>query len=111
MDQIARKKRQKRVRSKIFGTATKPRLNVYKSLVATYAQLINDETGTTIIAFNDLKSKKGTKMENAKELGLKIAEFAKKEKITTCIFDRAGYKYHGRIKAVAEGAREAGLQF
>lgn len=100
-----------RNRSNMSGTAEKPRLVVFRSLLATYAQMIDDNTGKTLLAASDLKSKKGTKVENAKKVGMELAEKAKTAGIVTCVFDRNGYKYHGRIKAIAEGAREGGLQF
>lgn len=110
-NQINRIKRHKRVRSKISGTATRPRLCVYRSLTAIYAQLIDDTTGKTIASTHDLKVKKGTKTETAKATGLELAKLAKAAKIEECVFDRNGYKYHGRVKALAEGAREGGLKF
>ncbi len=109
---IAKKRRQNRVRSKIKGTTNKPRLNVYRSINTTYASLIDDEKGKTIITISSLKdNSKTTKTEKAKKIGEEIAKFAKDKKITTVVFDRNGYKYHGRIKSVAEGAREGGLKF
>ena len=108
---INRKKRHNRVRSKIYGTKTKPRLVVFKSLNNHYVQLIDDDKGITLIGLSDLKDKKGTKTERAKLLGKKIAKLAKEKKITTCVFDRNGYKYHGRVKALADSARENGLKF
>mgnify|MGYP001561454948 CR=1 FL=1 len=111
MDKIARQKRHNRIRSHMHGTAGKPRLVVYKSLMATYAQLVNDDKGVTLATVHDLKKHKGTKLESAKEVGMNIAKLALAQKISECVFDRAGYKYHGRVKAVAEGAREGGLQF
>lgn len=108
---IQRKKRQVRVRSQISGTADKPRLNVFKSLNNIYARLIDDVTGTVIVEVNDLKGKKGTKTESAKAVGMELAKQAAAKKIETCVFDRAGYLYHGRVKALADGAREGGLKF
>jgi large subunit ribosomal protein L18 len=76
-----------------------------------YAQLIDDAAGKTLASANDLKIKKGTKTERAAEVGKLVAEAAKKAKVETCVFDRNGYKYHGRVKALAEAAREGGLKF
>ncbi len=87
----------------------KPRLVVYRSLKAIYAQVMDDATGKVICGASSLKGKSG--IEGAKEVGVKIAELAKKNKITEITFDRNGYLYHGRIKALADAAREAGLKF
>lgn len=109
---INRQRRGIRVRAKIKGTAERPRLVVFRSLNHHYAQLIDDENGVTLASASDLKEKeKDKRTDSAKNVGVKIAEVAKEKKITTCIFDRNGYKYHGRIKAIAEGAREGGLKF
>lgn len=116
-----RKRRHLRVRKKISGTPERPRLCVYKSLKHTYAQLIIDPpigpckvlTGASTLSpeiREKIKNLKG-KVAKAKEVGKLIAERAKKLGITKVAFDRAGYKYHGRVKAVAEGAREGGLEF
>jgi len=87
-------------------------LIVFKSLKSTYAQLIDDEKGKVLFGYSDLKDKsKKNKAEKAKEVGLKIAEMAKEHKIEAVVFDRNGYKYHGRVKALADGAREGGLKF
>lgn len=105
-------KRKNRIRAKISGTATRPRLSVFRSLKNNYAQLIDDENGVVLASSSDLKSKdKGTKTEKAKKVGEEIAKKAAEKKITTIVFDRNGYKYHGRIKALADGAREGGLKF
>ena len=109
---ILRKRRHIRIRAKVAGTAEKPRLAVFRSLNNHYAQLIDDSRGITLLSFNDLKLKdKGTKVERAKKVGMELAKLAKEKKIEMCVFDRNGYKYHGRIKAIAEGAREGGLKF
>jgi large subunit ribosomal protein L18 len=110
-NQINRIKRHARIRSKISGTAARPRLCVYRSLTSVYAQLIDDEAGVTLVSVNDLKSRKGTKTESAKQIGLEVAKLAKAANIQECVFDRNGYKFHGRVKSLAEGAREGGLQF
>jgi large subunit ribosomal protein L18 len=105
-------KRHKRVRAKIKGDAKKPRLCVFRSSNHIYAQLIDDEKGKTLAAVNDLDVKsKDKKAGIARRIGTLLAEKAKEKKIENVVFDRGGYKYHGRIKALAEGAREAGLKF
>ena len=109
---IDRKKRHVRVRAKISGTAERPRLVVFKSLSNNYAQLIDDANGKTLAGISDLKDKsKATKLEKAKKVGIEIARLAKEKNISSCVFDRNGNRYHGRVKAIAEGAREGGLQF
>ena len=132
--QQKRERRHKRVRAKIFGTSKVPRLCVFRSNKHIYAQLIDDEKAKTLVSANDLiikskiknkksktqiknqKEKKDKKMLTRKislayEVGKLIAKKAIEKKIEKVVFDRGGYKYHGRIKAVAEGAREAGLKF
>jgi ribosomal protein L18, bacterial type len=106
-----RMRRHARTRARMSGTAERPRLIVFRSNMNIYAQMIDDSTGKTLVSFNDLKIKKGTKTERASEVGKAVAESAKKAKIETCVFRRNGYKYHGRVKALAEAAREAGLKF
>ncbi len=106
-----RKRRHAKIRTKLSGTAARPRLVVFKSLTSNYAQLIDDEVGKVLTSHSDIKAKKGTKTEKAKEVGLEIAKKAQELKITEVVFDRNGYKYHGRVKAIAEGAREGGLKF
>ncbi|CDZ23340.1 50S ribosomal protein L18 [[Clostridium] cellulosi] len=110
----ARLKRHKRVRAKIKGTAERPRLNVFRSLNHIYAQIIDDEKGVTLAAAStldkDINGYGGNK-EAAKKVGLAIAKKAADKGITTVVFDRGGYLYHGRIKELAEGAREGGLKF
>lgn len=111
---LARKKRHQRVRSKIIGDKGKPRFSVFRSNKYNYVQLIDDEKGKVLASASDLelKSKKGlTKTEKAFEIGKLIAEKAQTKKITRVVFDRGGYKYHGRVKAIAQGAREGGLKF
>lgn len=111
-----RKTRHKRARARIFGTKEIPRLYVFRSNKYIYAQTIDDEHGNTLVSVNDKdvfkkeKSKKN-KTEKAKIVGLEIAKKLKEKKINKIIFDRGGYKYHGRVKALAEGAREGGLKF
>lgn len=107
-------RRKKRVRAKVSGTSKRPRVSVYRSNKYIYAQLIDDEKGKTVVsvASMELSTKKGkTRMESATEVGKKLAEKAKEKKVTSVVFDRGGYKYHGRVKALAEGAREGGLKF
>lgn len=109
---IRRQTRRNRIRSKVSGTVLRPRLTVFKSLKATYAQLIDDATGTTLAAASDLKTaKKDNKTARAHKIGVELAKKAVEKGISQCVFDRSGYKYHGRIKAVADGAREGGLKF
>ncbi len=107
-----RKRIQYRIRAKIRGTAEKPRLSVFRSNKEIYCQLINDLTGNTLVAASSRElEKSGTKSDQAKEVGKKIAERALAENISSIVFDRGGYLYHGRVKALADGAREGGLQF
>ena len=110
----ARTRRRRRVRGKVSGTAERPRLAVFRSNVGISAQLIDDLEGKTLAAasWKGLpKSFKGTKTDQAMEVGKLLAAAAKQAGIDACVFDRAGYLYHGRVKALAEGAREGGLQF
>ena len=105
-------KRHNKVRAKIFGNAETPRLNVYKSNKGLFIQLIDDQAGVTLASINDKEIKSGkTKIDKAKEAGKLIAKKAVEKKINKVVFDRGGCKYHGRIKAVADGAREEGLEF
>ena len=106
-----RARRHVRTRAKMSGTATRPRLVVFRSLNNMYAQLIDDTKGATICAVHDMKDSESTKTDRAKLIGNKIAEMAKQKGIESCVFDRNGYMYHGRVKALADGAREAGLKF
>ena len=107
-----RKKRQKRVRAKIKGTLERVRLNIFRSNLHIYGSLVDDK-GKVIFSVNDkeVKDKKGTGTEKAYKVGLLLGEKAKFKKITKVVFDRAGYKYHGRVRALAQGAREGGLKF
>ena len=109
-----RARRHRRVRGKISGTAERPRLNVFRSLNHIYAQLIDDAGGVTLAATSsNVKGFKaaGGNCEGAKQVGLDIAKAAKKKGISKVVFDRGGYLYHGRVKALADGAREGGLEF
>ena len=108
----ARMRRHRRVRGKISGTAERPRLLVFRSNRGISAQLIDDEAGRTLAAASwQSISSSGSKTEKASAVGKALAEAAKKAGIESCVFDRAGYLYHGRVKALAEGAREGGLKF
>lgn len=104
-----------RVRKVVEGTAARPRLAVFRSSKEIYAQLIDDLTGTTICAASSLKKSgrevSGTKIEEARQVGKQIAELAKAKGIESVSFDRGGFLYHGRVKSLAEGAREGGLNF
>ncbi len=100
-----------RVRARITGTATKPRLSVVRSNMYITAQVIDDITGTTLCAASDIKATSGTKTERATIVGSAIAKAMLAKGIQTCIFDRGGSLYHGRVKALAEAARSAGVQF
>ena len=109
-----RERRHKRVRRKIFGTSERPRLVVFRSNRGIEAQLIDDREGRTLAAASWLglkKSFKGNKSEQAAEVGKLLAAGAKKAGIEACVFDRGGYLFHGRVKALADGAREGGLEF
>ena len=103
--------RHSRVRSKIVGTAELPRLCVFRSNKNISCQVIDDETGTTLASASSLKIANGGNIEGAKVVGKEIAEACKKAKITKVVFDRGGYLYHGRVAALAEAARENGLEF
>jgi large subunit ribosomal protein L18 len=106
-----RTRRHARIRAKVQGTAERPRLAVYRSNRFIYAQLINDETGTTIVGTDTRKAKGKTAILRAKEIGLQIAEDAKKKGVTKIVFDRGGFQYQGAVVSLAEGAREGGLVF
>lgn len=112
-----RKKRHLRVRKRLFGTAERPRLNVYRSTNHIYAQLIDDNTGVTLAAASTLDPElkgevnSGGNVDAAAKVGQLIAKRAKDKGITEVVFDRGGYLYHGRVKALAEAAREGGLEF
>ncbi len=107
-----RERRKCRIRAKISGTAQRPRLVVFRSLTHIYAQVVDDQKGKVIAASSDLKETgKETKVEKAKKVGATIAKLAQDNKIETVVFDRNGFKYHGRVKALADAARESGLKF
>ena len=112
----ARQRRHRRIRVSLTGTNQRPRLNVFRSLQHIYAQVIDDSTGTTLAAAstNEADARgnlSGTKTERAKAVGRNIAERARDRGVSAVVFDRGGYLYHGRIKALADAAREAGLEF
>ncbi len=114
---LARLRRHRRVRKHISGTPERPRLNVFRSLNDIYAQVIDDQAGHTLVSASTLDGELRSKMdglnktEQAKKVGLVVAERAKAKGIESIVFDRGGYRYIGRVKALAEGAREGGLQF
>jgi len=109
----ARLRRRRRVRARVIGTAERPRLSVYRSNRGVFAQLIDDRQGHTVAAVNWIEPdlRKLSASEQAKRAGELLAERAKAAGVETCVFDRGGYQYHGRVKALAEGAREGGLVF
>lgn len=109
----SRLNRHQRIRSKLYGTPERPRLSVFRSNTNIYAQIIDDINGVTLASASSLKDvKKGAgNVEGAKAVGSLIAQRAKDKKITTVVFDRSGYLFHGRVKALADAAREAGLEF
>lgn len=109
----ARLRRHARVRNKIAGTKECPRLNVFRSNNQIFAQVINDESGTTLVSSSSLELKltNGGNVEGAKAVGKDIASKCKKAKISKVVFDRGGYLYHGRVEALAQAARESGLEF
>jgi large subunit ribosomal protein L18 len=112
-----RKKRHRRVRAKVTGTAERPRLNVSRSLQHIYAQLIDDTTGHTLVQASTVDAalrgtlKSGGNIDAAKAVGKLVAERGKEKGISAVVFDRGGYMYHGRVQALADSARETGLQF
>jgi len=111
---LAKKKRQKRIRYKITGSEIRPRLSVFRSNKYIYGALVDDSAGKTLVSASERQLKvksKVTKTENAFEVGKLLATKAGKKNIKKVIFDRAGYLYHGRVKALAQGAREGGLEF
>ncbi len=112
---VMREARHTRVRTKVHGTSAVPRLNVFRSNSNIFAQIIDDEAGVTLVSASsldkDLKLENGSNIEAATKVGELIAERAKKAKIKEVVFDRGGYLYHGRVKALAEAARNKGLEF
>ena len=111
-----RQKRHRRIRRYLSGTTARPRLAVFRSLEHIYGQIIDDTAGRTLVAASDIEAtlkngERGTKSDRAKQVGQLLAERAKEKGITAVVFDRGGFLYHGRIKALADGAREGGLDF
>jgi large subunit ribosomal protein L18 len=107
-------RRKGRIRAKVFGTGKRPRLSVFRSNVHIYGQIIDDEKGETLVSFGDINLKKQAKMRKTKiaeSVGGELAKKALAKKIKSVIFDRNGFAYHGRVKALADGAREGGLKF
>ncbi len=115
--ELRRRRRHKRVRKKVYGTRERPRLCVFRSHKHIYAQLIDDDEGRVLLAVSSLSpefkktGKKGSNQEGAKEVGIILGKIAREKGIEKVVFDRGGYKYHGRVKALAEGARSQGLKF
>ena len=110
---VLRKKRHFRIRRKVSGTATRPRLNIYRSNKHIFAQIIDDNAGHTLVSANSVEMKlaKGSGVEAAKEVGSELAKRALAADVKEVVFDRGGYLYHGRVQALADAAREAGLEF
>jgi large subunit ribosomal protein L18 len=116
---IGRRRRQARVRKKVLGTDARPRVCVFRSSKHIYAQVISDDRGTTLVSASTLsakiadaaKGKRGKGVEAAKQVGLALAKICQDKNITRVIFDRNGFLFHGQVKAVADGAREGGLEF
>jgi large subunit ribosomal protein L18 len=108
-----RLRRRRRVRAKVRGSAARPRLSVYRSNRGVFAQLVDDDSGKTIagISWTEDELRKLGPLERSKRAGELLAERAKAAGVETCVFDRGGYRYHGRVRALAEGAREGGLKF
>lgn len=115
--EVARRRRHRRIRMRLTGTAARPRLNIYRSLDNIYAQVIDDEAGHTIASASTVERQladelgEKSKKEQAAVVGKTVAERARAQGIETVVFDRGGYLYHGRVQALAEAAREAGLKF
>ncbi len=107
-----RTRRHARVREKVRGSAARPRLAVFRSLTHIYAQLVDDDAGTTLAAASSLDTKdaKGKRTERAKSVGTLLGDRAKQKGVTEVVFDRGGYRYHGRVKALADGVRAAGVK-
>lgn len=111
MYKLLRKQKHKKIRKKVSGTVERPRLAVFKSSQHIYAQIIDDGKGVTLAAASDLGIKTGTKKEKAELVGQEVAKMASAKKVKQVVFDRGGFKYHGRIVALATGARKGGLEF
>ena len=109
---VSRLKRHARIRKNLSGTSTAPRLNIFRSNTNIYAQIIDDEKGVTLVSASSLDMKlNGSNIENATKVGTEIAKKALEKGITEVVFDRGGYQYHGKVEALANAAREAGLKF
>ncbi|MBN1959530.1 MAG: 50S ribosomal protein L18 [Deltaproteobacteria bacterium] len=113
---VGRERRHVRIRKKVFGTSERPRFNIFRSAKHIYAQIIDDVNGNTLVSSSTMSKSlrgqvTGKKVEQAKAIGMAVAEACKAKNIETVVFDRGGYRYHGRVKAIAEGAREGGLKF
>lgn len=108
---VRKKQRQSRIRAKVRSISTLPRLSVFRSNTHIYAQIIDDAAHKTILGIAEKKEATGTKVERAKMVGQELAKAAIDKKITKVVFDKGSYAYHGRVKALAEGAREGGLEF
>ncbi len=107
-----RERRKVRIRKKVFGTAERPRLTVFRSTKHIYAQVVDDDKGVTLVSASTMANDvSGKKTDKAKSIGKALAEACKQKNITAVVFDRNGFRYHGRVKAIAEAAREAGLTF
>ena len=106
-----RAKRKRSIRKKVNGTPARPRLSVFRSAKHIYAQVVDDIGGATVASASDLKAGEGTKVDRAKAVGEAVAKACAAKGIDTVVFDRNGYKYHGRVRALADAAREAGLKF
>lgn len=104
-------RRHRKIRARISGTAEIPRLSVFRSNKFIYAQLVDDTTGKTLASASDMGAKKGTRVENAKNTGIALAKLAENMSIKKVVFDRGGFIYTGRVRALADGAREGGLVF
>ena len=109
--QLNRARRHSRVRAKITGTKNRPRVAVFKSNQYIYVQVIDDESGKTLLSIYDIKTKKGRKSDKASEIGKSLASKMKEKGLAEAVFDRGGFKFHGRIKALAEGLRKGGVKF
>jgi large subunit ribosomal protein L18 len=106
-----RKRLHKKIRVRVVGTESRPRLSIFRSNKFIYAQIIDDSTGKTLVSVSDMKDAKGNKVDRARSIGENLASLAKKSGIDAVVFDRGGFRYTGRIAALAEGARTGGLQF
>lgn len=109
--QLNRTRRHARVRAKIAGTASRPRIAVFKSNQYIYVQVVNDEAGKTLLSVSDIEAKKGKKAEKALRAGESLAAKMKEKGLSEAVFDRGGFKFHGRVKAIADGLRAGGIKF